>query len=243
MSGCDCRRGKRGYTGTNGVAGADGLSAYEIAVENGFIGTEQEWLDLQLENFANTNLTFTANRNHDLDGYELKLNGTVKTVSPSASSLDTAFGVRAFGDATNLFQIQGNGLAQLGGTNIDTSYTFKINGDIGSFGALYAKRNGTGITIYSEGGSYNEARTQTVAGWFGEATSGSGIWGRCTTGIGVKAEATNSLGFALSTIGRIQTSGIADYINDAAAAAGSPVVQLGEVYFNTVLGALTIRKV
>jgi hypothetical protein len=29
--------------GTGG--GADGLSAYEIAVKNGFEGTEQEWLD------------------------------------------------------------------------------------------------------------------------------------------------------------------------------------------------------
>ena len=30
---------------TNGGQGADGKSAYEIAVENGFVGTEQEWLD------------------------------------------------------------------------------------------------------------------------------------------------------------------------------------------------------
>lgn len=28
-----------------GVAGADGKSAYEIAVENGYVGTEEEWLD------------------------------------------------------------------------------------------------------------------------------------------------------------------------------------------------------
>lgn len=30
--------------GTQGVAGADGLSAYQIAVKNGFEGTEEEWL-------------------------------------------------------------------------------------------------------------------------------------------------------------------------------------------------------
>jgi len=29
----------------DGTPGADGLSAYEVAVENGFVGTEQEWLD------------------------------------------------------------------------------------------------------------------------------------------------------------------------------------------------------
>jgi hypothetical protein len=32
-------------TGIDGEDGEDGLSAYEIAVENGFTGTEQEWLD------------------------------------------------------------------------------------------------------------------------------------------------------------------------------------------------------
>lgn len=31
--------------GKDGKDGRDGKSAYEIAVENGFIGTEQEWLD------------------------------------------------------------------------------------------------------------------------------------------------------------------------------------------------------
>ena len=31
--------------GPTGPTGPDGLSAYEVAVENGFVGTEQEWLD------------------------------------------------------------------------------------------------------------------------------------------------------------------------------------------------------
>ena len=31
--------------GGQGPAGADGLSAYEVAVNNGFVGTEQQWLD------------------------------------------------------------------------------------------------------------------------------------------------------------------------------------------------------
>lgn len=34
-----------GAAGQDGVDGVDGLSAYEIAVANGFVGTEQEWLD------------------------------------------------------------------------------------------------------------------------------------------------------------------------------------------------------
>jgi hypothetical protein len=37
--------GLNGLEGEQGPAGADGASAYDIAVENGFEGTEQEWLD------------------------------------------------------------------------------------------------------------------------------------------------------------------------------------------------------
>lgn len=37
--------GVDGLPGADGADGADGKSAYEIAVENGFVGTEEEWLD------------------------------------------------------------------------------------------------------------------------------------------------------------------------------------------------------
>lgn len=37
--------GDTGPAGATGAAGADGASAYEIALDNGFIGTEAEWLD------------------------------------------------------------------------------------------------------------------------------------------------------------------------------------------------------
>lgn len=39
------RNGTNGLNGTNGQNGADGKSAYEIAVDNGFVGTETEWLE------------------------------------------------------------------------------------------------------------------------------------------------------------------------------------------------------
>lgn len=38
-------KGDTGDAGATGPAGADGNSAYEIAVANGFVGTEQDWLD------------------------------------------------------------------------------------------------------------------------------------------------------------------------------------------------------
>ena len=37
-------QGIQGNSGTNGTNGEDGLSAYELAVENGFTGTESDWL-------------------------------------------------------------------------------------------------------------------------------------------------------------------------------------------------------
>ena len=43
--GADGADGVDGTNGTNGSAGADGASAYEVAVANGFVGTEAEWLD------------------------------------------------------------------------------------------------------------------------------------------------------------------------------------------------------
>ena len=38
-------QGEPGLPGADGADGADGLSAYEIAVNNGFVGTEAEWLE------------------------------------------------------------------------------------------------------------------------------------------------------------------------------------------------------
>lgn len=37
-------QGPAGTNGTNGTDGVNGMSAYQIAVSNGFIGTEQQWL-------------------------------------------------------------------------------------------------------------------------------------------------------------------------------------------------------
>lgn len=42
--GCDGRNGADGLPGRDGIDGTDGKSAYIIAVEHGFSGTENEWL-------------------------------------------------------------------------------------------------------------------------------------------------------------------------------------------------------
>ena len=45
VDGKDGINGKDGADGKNGTDGKDGLSSYEIALKNGFIGTESEWLE------------------------------------------------------------------------------------------------------------------------------------------------------------------------------------------------------
>jgi hypothetical protein len=44
--------GATGATGARGADGSDGASAYEIAVSNGFTGTEQEWLNSLAEDVS-----------------------------------------------------------------------------------------------------------------------------------------------------------------------------------------------
>lgn len=38
-------KGQKGDPGKDGKDGTDGKSAYQIAIDNGYIGTEIEWLD------------------------------------------------------------------------------------------------------------------------------------------------------------------------------------------------------
>lgn len=45
VDGQDGAPGPKGDPGDPGADGADGLSAYEVAVANGFVGSEQDWLD------------------------------------------------------------------------------------------------------------------------------------------------------------------------------------------------------
>ncbi len=55
LTGC----GAKGDTGAPGQAGAPGKSAYEIAVENGFVGTVQEWL-ASLKGESTSSYTYIA---------------------------------------------------------------------------------------------------------------------------------------------------------------------------------------
>ena len=56
--GANGKDGINGADGKNGIDGKNGLSAYEIALKNGFVGTESEWLDsLKGENSTEIDLS------------------------------------------------------------------------------------------------------------------------------------------------------------------------------------------
>lgn len=57
LGGINLTMGKRGFSGADGVDGQDGLSAYQIAKEQGFAGTEEEFAS-ELINAVETQMLF-----------------------------------------------------------------------------------------------------------------------------------------------------------------------------------------
>lgn len=55
--------GKRGFSGADGVDGKDGLSAYQIAQEQGFAGTQEEFA-AELINAVETQMLFNRFNSH-----------------------------------------------------------------------------------------------------------------------------------------------------------------------------------
>jgi hypothetical protein len=96
--------GATGTQGTQGLQGDEGLSAYEIAVNNGFVGTESEWIT-SLKGDAGTNGTngYTPVKGVDyfdgddgLSAYEIAvLNGFVGTEQEWLDSLKSGSLIRS----------------------------------------------------------------------------------------------------------------------------------------------------
>lgn len=70
VKGNDGSPGTNGENGNAGVNGENGLSAYEIAVQDGFIGTEEEWL-----------LSLSANNPNDYGLVNLDYRSVSETVN------------------------------------------------------------------------------------------------------------------------------------------------------------------
>ena len=76
LKGADGKDGKDGENGADGKDGKDGLSAYEVALKNGFEGSEEEWLN-SLHGYDDTEIT---RRVTDLENTIGRLNDDLEAV-------------------------------------------------------------------------------------------------------------------------------------------------------------------
>jgi hypothetical protein len=79
-------KGDAGTNGTNGINGTDGLSAYEVAVENGFVGNEAAWL-ASLVGAAGTDATPSAGILFGMSGSLISTGNKRKVVVPYACTI------------------------------------------------------------------------------------------------------------------------------------------------------------
>ena len=119
-------QGLQGNTGATGAQGTDGLSAYQVAVNNGFTGTESDWL----------NSLIGATGAQGPAGGGLWTQGTGSTIyttdNVGIGTSSAAYSLNVSGDVS--FQ---NGRLRLGGsgiTNPGTSMTLALNGSSGGSG-------------------------------------------------------------------------------------------------------------
>lgn len=206
------------------ISEPDGLGGY---VSKRVTGSEV-FAGVSTSNFASANLTFTANRTHNINTYDLtfdnvgtfKVDGQVKTISPSASSLDTAFSVRNNTDVSDLFKIEGGGRARFYGD----IYSMSENIYCQNLNSLYF--NFTGISIISGltyssrgeiGGAYtsHDFKTESLI-----TTAGSYM---------MKVRNFNTLHFAVDKDGQIEMPNVQ---------VGNAGLSAGDIYFDTAANIL-----
>ena len=110
------RDGKDGINGVNGTNGKNGLSAYQVAVANGFVGTEQAWLEsIKGATGATGSYGFngwspviaTASRGSDIVLHLLDWTGGTGAKPSITGYLSTTGVVSNIANATNVRGLQG----------------------------------------------------------------------------------------------------------------------------------------
>jgi len=196
-------------------------------------------------NFANTNLTFTGTRTHDIGAFELKLDGTVKTISPSASALDTAFSVRNNTDTADMFKVVGDG--KIGVNTNPLSYArIYVSAGTGNYGVYVdasdeiagkfdsvGNRGVSASSTNNYGGDFTSTNSYALrmAGANGIVYTSEGSAGRNSILI-YEVGGTNKI-FNITNDYRIISDTLKNsttYADDTAAAAGG--VEIGQLYRN-----------
>lgn len=150
-------RGSDGTNGTNGTDGEDGKSAYEIAQDGGFVGSESAWL-VSLKGTDGT------------DGRNVQLKGAVADVAslPAGAAEQDAYSVTETntvymwisGAWVNLGSFRGTN-----GTNGKSAYqTWLDAGNVGTEAQFLASLKGTNGTNGTDGEDGADGRNVTVLG-------------------------------------------------------------------------------
>ncbi|MEY2692731.1 MAG: hypothetical protein RIT03_1121 [Bacteroidota bacterium] len=143
--------GPTGAAGPQGTAGNNGLSAYQVAVANGYVGTEQQWLT-SIQGAAGTN---------GQSAYQIAVaNGFTGTQTEWLASLVGENG----NNGKNTLIITSNETAGIncinGGTKIE------IGLDENSNGILDPLEINTNLTRYVCNGSNNQSGSSSSSGYF-----------------------------------------------------------------------------
>ena len=121
------KNGNKGSDGTPGRAGVDGRSAYQIAVDHGFEGTEEEWVDSLSS--INDELHFVPNSEQDEESDDLTLltwNEREKLIQDVIEALGTP----VFG------RLDENKVITLSGELAPGTYTLKYDGTDAVIGTI-----------------------------------------------------------------------------------------------------------
>jgi hypothetical protein len=187
--------GATGAQGTAGTNGTNGLSAYQIAVNNGFVGTEAQWLTslqgpIGLTGAQGTAGTAGTNGTNGLSAYQIAVNnGFVGTEAQWLTSLQGPIGLTGAQGTAGTNGTNGLSAYQIAVNNgfvgTEAQWLTSLQGPIGLTGATGATgpQGATGVT-----GSQGPIGLTGPAGSQGpQGTAG-------TNGVGIVSTVSNSNG-------------------------------------------------
>lgn len=223
-NGKDGINGKDGADGRNGTDGKDGLSAYEIALNNGFVGTESEWLaSLKGKDGADGN-------SPEVSGY-----ATTEYVEERLSEILFILENLPTASTVTLFSY-GEDVPEKYGDNIFTIYQNGIQ-DLNSY-----IRNGKPFCSAANG--YALSYNQTDFGWDGQVYTASTtpITVRSGTAIAVTAQSgvtEKGAMYLIPTAGKSDSDTVQNYIYTSVTTGNCVELPFYWLYCDTFITGLT----
>jgi len=224
VNGKDGINGKDGADGRNGIDGKDGLSAYEIALNNGFVGTESEWFD-------------SLKGKDGIDGISPEVSGfaTTEYVDERLSEILVILENLPTASTVTLFSY-GEDVPEKYGDNIFTIYQNGIQ-DLSS----YIRNNKPFCSAES---GYALSYNQTDFGWDGQVYTASTtpITVRSGTAIAVTAQSgvtEKGAMYLIPTTGKNDSDTVQNYIYTSVTSGNCVELPFYWLYCDTFITGLT----